>query len=157
MKRLLISLVTSSGLLILALSTHAAPAPSRVIGFTGKCLDTDSNQGGRSGSTIQIWDCLNPGLNQKWVFDGSLIKSAAYPNMCLDADSNQDGADGSKVQLYSCNNGANQRWKFDGRLIKSVAYPGKCLDADSNQNGANGSKVQLYSCNNGANQRWKRQ
>ena len=133
----------------------ASASSSRITGFTGKCLDVDSNQNGINGSTMQLWDCLNPGLNQKWIVDGRLIKSAAYPDMCLDADSNSNGANGTRVQLWECTNVANQRWIIEGSLIKPVAYPGMCLDADSNNDGANGTSIQLWECNNGANQRWQ--
>eukprot|EP00928_Gymnodinium_smaydae_P020065 TRINITY_DN1774_c0_g1_i2.p1 TRINITY_DN1774_c0_g1~~TRINITY_DN1774_c0_g1_i2.p1 ORF type:complete len:4665 (+),score=549.86 TRINITY_DN1774_c0_g1_i2:454-13995(+) len=84
--------------------------------------------------------------NQKFYFDGGLMKTLTNSDFCLDYDSGL-----GKLKMYECNGHENQQWFFDdaGRL-KTKRDEAKCLDVDRRTL----SKLILSPCTEDPGQRW---
>jgi murein DD-endopeptidase MepM/ murein hydrolase activator NlpD len=120
---------------------------TKIIGQqSDRCLDV-SGESQSSGAPVHIWDCHGK-PNQRWRFEGGMIK--VYGNKCLDV-SNESTSDGAQVIIWDCSGGANQRWRFENGRIK--IYANKCLDVRG-YGTHNGAAVQIWECHGDTNQQW---
>ena len=77
------------------------PAPGRITGLGGKCLDV-RGASSADGTKIQLWTC-NGAANQQWTVDAGGTLEAL--GKCMDVTGGGT-ADGTQVQLWTCNGGA---------------------------------------------------
>jgi hypothetical protein len=123
---------------------------SRIIGYTGKCVDVPAGNG-VDGQYLIIWDC-NGGNNQNWTFPGD--GTIRDYGLCMDVAWGST-ADGAVVQLANCSGNPAQQWVLTaaGDLVNPQAN--KCLDV-KDWNSANGARLQTWTCTGGSNQKWYR-
>jgi hypothetical protein len=135
------------------------PAVSPKPGFRGKqlvngsglCLDIHDPQIRTQGGRVQLWECIDTAINQRWrLEDGRLVNDGGF---CLDAHDQDMKKNGGRVQVWPCLDVPNQKWRFDGSRL--VNGGGLCLDADDHNARKNGCKVQVWECHQDYNQSWK--
>jgi hypothetical protein len=149
------TLGTSSILVVLLLAFGwSAPAHSQSRGVTirslGLCLDVD-HAVASPGTNVMLWTCTGS-PNQRWIFDGGLIRSALGPNLCLDIDHARTEP-GTNVMIWSCTGSPNQRWVLENGAIRSALPGSMCLDAYQAV-ASPGTNVVSWNCNGQANQTW---
>ena len=167
MRRLLTVLaIAVLGLTLVQAPAYAADLVYKIINDrSDRCLDQDYT-GGSPHATVQVWNCINPGDNQKWKLhavggssDYQLINVRSH--QCLDQDYS-GGTVHLKVTAHACNDGLNQMFKvvWDSVAVTARievplspdAYP-YCLDQDYS-GGMQHSTLLVYRCNGGSNQTW---
>lgn len=99
---------------------------------TGKCLTV----GSASGADAYLAPCNSASSNQRWGFDGGLLKSSAS-GLCLDIEGASLSV-GAAAQVFSCTGGTNQDFRFYPVLTPSpavvtnwymvVKHSGMCLE-----------------------------
>merc|ERR1712232_260101 len=83
----------------------------------GKCLHLEGGET-KNGTKILLSDQGPPGhLNQEWLWDGLVIRSAKAPEKCLHLAIEGGAAEnGTKIQLWDFDarpRSGNQEWKLD--------------------------------------------
>jgi endo-1,4-beta-xylanase len=123
------------------------------------CMDWDyaNNSGIAHNRNVVISQC-HGGSNQKWNWDGELIRSSHDNTKCMDWDyaNSSNIAHNRNVVVFDCHGGSNQRWFRDGELIRSRHDSTKCLDWDyANSSGtATGDNLVVFDCHGAVNQQW---
>lgn len=81
--------------------------------FQTKCLDADTNGGGRNGTKVQLWDCNWQSQQRWWTRTNDLaIYNERFLNnwnTVLDRDTNVPG-NGARAQLWQKNFQSQQWW-----------------------------------------------
>lgn len=119
-------------------------------GFAGRCLDADTNGGGRNGTIVQLWDCNAQDQRSLDIAVAGRVQNYAFPR-CLQASGL---ANGSQVQLWDCGIVNNQLWLTPESGEWKVRGTNKCLEGDLNTIGRNGGRVQVWDCNGTQPQHW---
>jgi hemolysin len=121
-----------------------------------KCLDV---RGGNMahGTNIQLWNCNQSALQQKWKFDYGVLRNVKNSGKCLTVNANGNGVfhSGNNVYLADCNGrAAGQLWfeSSDG-TIRVSKDRSKCLDIKGGKL-ANGTNIQIWTCNGSNAQKW---
>ncbi|HEX4831652.1 MAG TPA: TIM-barrel domain-containing protein [Trebonia sp.] len=125
----------------------AAPAPGRVTGYQGLCLD-DANASTANYNPIQVYTCNGTSAQQWTIGSGNTLQVLGK---CLDVNGGNT-ANGTVVNLFDCNGTGAQAWVPQPGGDLANPQSGKCLD-DSGSGGS-GTQAIIYDCNGAANQRW---
>jgi hypothetical protein len=116
--------------------------PYRIVSeVNGQCLDIEG--GISSGAALITWPCHSGG-NQKWVYEGGLLRVDNW--MCLDVDGGKQ-ENGATVLSWPCLGESNQGWTLgaDGRIRSLMAGRAYCL----NVHPEDGNRVRTFECNAG--------
>lgn len=111
-----------------------------------KCLQLWGDEKG-NGADIQLMNCAGYD-KQKWLFDGTYIRSYVNTRKCLDLP-NRNTKNGNRIQLWDCNDSEAQRWVYDGitGVIRYWTDKSKCFTPS-------GTTLAIYDCHNLPHQRW---
>jgi hypothetical protein len=157
MKRLMVTVAATAGLLGLIAVPQAGAAPA-----DGKGVSVSTLSGGIKLRPAKVGAAHRSTAGvagaQVAEADAYLIESAAF-GRCWDADLNTIGANGTKMQLWDCDvYAANQAFYVtrnpEGFLRFQNVQSGRYLDADLNSIGKNGTKVQLWDYIAGGKNQW---
>ncbi|MCW2716659.1 RICIN domain-containing protein [Pseudonocardia sp.] len=147
---------------LIAAPAQAATTPVyyKLVGYaSNKCLDVRREDGGGSGSRVQLWQCFGSD-NQRFTLypvgktsTGQTyfqIISQAPGHLCMQVRGDSF-ANGAQIDEVGCSADLNQYWRWgSGNLGYSLPLvsmrTGKCLDISGNST-ANGAKVQQWDCN----------
>jgi len=117
---------------------------------------------GDNGTRIHLWDRLPKGhpeyLNQVWILDGSLIRSARFPGKCLHvkhSNAKNGGVDnGTVIHLWDMYEKCrNQTWLVKGRHIVSGSDPTEQWHSEGGT--GNGTKIHTWNAPKNPNSFWK--
>ncbi|MCW2637725.1 MAG: Ricin lectin [Dactylosporangium sp.] len=134
----------------LSLVTTGGGSTSRIIGYTGKCIDVPGANSA-DGQYLNIYDC-NGTPAQDWTFAGDGTVRALGKCMDVAWGSRDNGA---VIQLASCSGNPAQQFVLSGAGDLVNPQSNKCVDVkDWNTN--NGARLQQWDCGGGANQKWRR-
>jgi len=127
----------------------------------GKTVHLDNGRTS-NGTKIQLWNRLPRGhkdfLNQLWLWDGTIFRSAKNPGKCLHLDGGRT-RNGTKIQVWDvlprdAHNHANQAWRLEAKNIVSRKNNSGCWHLDKGHTG-NGTKIHLWNLKNHPNGVWK--
>jgi hypothetical protein len=163
-------LFTALAIVVLGLTSMQTPALAadpiyRIVNLaSADCLDQDYT-GGTPHATMDVWQCLNPGDNQKWRLHAVTSTVSNIINVrsgqCLDQDYSGQTIH-LKVTAHQCNGGNNQTFvvswdpsSHNARIFVPLSPDGRlyCLDQDYS-GGQPHSGLLVYLCNGGNNQKW---
>eukprot|EP00439_Symbiodinium_sp_Y106_P028802 s4645_g3.t1 len=109
------------------------------------------NDNPMDGADIILWTV--GGMNDKWSFDGKLIRMETDRNKCLSV--RLPAGEGSKVYADKCGNGGTAvRWSRIGSLIRWETNPKYCLSIRQGHI-MDGEDVILWSCAETAEFQWE--
>ena len=116
----------------------------KVMISTNKCLTVTSNNMQQIGAGVNIWDCDQTSVKQKWKYENeNLINSG---NLCLQNT-------GAAINNQKCNGSVDQKWRIEGAMIKNSKA--QCLQVVAAEINKNGGLVQIANCTNQPHQHWR--
>jgi len=122
----------------------------------GKTVHLDAGSTS-NGTRIHLWDKLSANhrdyLNQVWLWDGKVFRSAKNRNKSLRLDGQRTTC-GTKIHLWDIVEGSHQEWVQDGENIVSKKVPSRCWHLDCGNTG-NGTKIHIWALKNHVNGKWK--